>query len=91
MHAGPGDAEGCRIAAARELYEETGMDFRDRLYAEGCILVYPDLGYVTGLHAGYSLYAEPNPKPATSNLATLIHDPCPNILNLNPRPPIPTL
>lgn len=27
-----GDAEGCRIAAARELYEETGMDFRDRLY-----------------------------------------------------------
>ena len=27
-----GDVEGCRIAAARELYEETGMDFRDRLY-----------------------------------------------------------
>mmetsp|Transcript_22983 Transcript_22983/g.51738 ORF Transcript_22983/g.51738 Transcript_22983/m.51738 type:complete len:220 (-) Transcript_22983:133-792(-) len=24
--------EGSRIAAARELYEETGMDFRDRLY-----------------------------------------------------------
>lgn len=27
-----GESEGCRIAAARELYEETGMDFRDRLY-----------------------------------------------------------
>lgn len=27
-----GEVEGCRIAAARELYEETGMDFRDRLY-----------------------------------------------------------
>jgi len=27
-----GEEEGSRIAAARELYEETGMDFRDRLY-----------------------------------------------------------
>eukprot|EP00802_Teleaulax_amphioxeia_P021744 Tamp_22122.p1 GENE.Tamp_22122~~Tamp_22122.p1 ORF type:complete len:296 (-),score=25.57 Tamp_22122:51-938(-) len=27
-----GDAEGSRIAAARELHEETGIDFRDRLY-----------------------------------------------------------
>mmetsp|Transcript_7459 Transcript_7459/g.14989 ORF Transcript_7459/g.14989 Transcript_7459/m.14989 type:complete len:263 (+) Transcript_7459:173-961(+) len=27
-----GDAEGSRVAAARELWEETGMDFRDRLY-----------------------------------------------------------
>mmetsp|Transcript_28134 Transcript_28134/g.66581 ORF Transcript_28134/g.66581 Transcript_28134/m.66581 type:complete len:246 (-) Transcript_28134:334-1071(-) len=27
-----GDLEGSRVAAARELWEETGMDFRDRLY-----------------------------------------------------------